>query len=155
MLPSARRSVFFGAGRSLVAHLLWEQRVGGSNPLAPTTCPVRLSRRFTPPQFDHLRRSGDTGWTRAPKSRRGRLRRGGCTCRVRLLQVAYRSSPRLLSLTLRLSLRAFPKDRIPSRPGRLAGECLALLWRLSQRAPPAECYCRRVLRFLVHALIIC
>ncbi len=26
-----------GAWRSLVAHLLWEQRVGGSNPSAPTT----------------------------------------------------------------------------------------------------------------------
>ena len=26
-----------GAWRSLVAHLLWEQRVGGSNPLAPTS----------------------------------------------------------------------------------------------------------------------
>ncbi len=30
---SARR---VGAWRSLVAHLLWEQGVGGSNPLAPT-----------------------------------------------------------------------------------------------------------------------
>src|SRR5215212_3521579 len=28
-----------GAWRSLVAHLLWEQGVGGSNPLAPTATP--------------------------------------------------------------------------------------------------------------------
>ena len=39
MLRGERRYVFHecGAWRSLVAHLLWEQGVGGSNPLAPTT----------------------------------------------------------------------------------------------------------------------
>ena len=29
-----------GAWRSLVAHLLWEQGVGGSNPLAPTNSKI-------------------------------------------------------------------------------------------------------------------
>jgi hypothetical protein len=35
-----------GAWRSLVAHLLWEQGVGGSNPLAPTMLshPSELAR---------------------------------------------------------------------------------------------------------------
>ncbi len=33
----AHRIVKIGAWRSLVAHLLWEQGVGGSNPLAPTS----------------------------------------------------------------------------------------------------------------------
>src|SRR3981081_4886491 len=31
-----------GAWRMLVAHLLWEQRVGGSNPSAPTNNPSNL-----------------------------------------------------------------------------------------------------------------
>ena len=39
-----------GAWRSLVAHLLWEQRVGGSNPSAPTN--------FTAPRFDHAACNG-------------------------------------------------------------------------------------------------
>ena len=29
-----------GEWRSLVAHLLWEQRVAGSNPVSPTTFPL-------------------------------------------------------------------------------------------------------------------
>src|SRR6266436_1707446 len=43
-------SASVGAWRSLVAHLLWEQRVGGSNPSAPTTLlqvvRARLGGRF-------------------------------------------------------------------------------------------------------------
>ena len=34
--PIKMSSQHFGAWRSLVAHLLWEQEVGGSNPSAPT-----------------------------------------------------------------------------------------------------------------------
>ncbi len=41
-----------GAWRSLVAHLLWEQRVGGSNPSAPTNFP-----RTGPAQGRRARRS--------------------------------------------------------------------------------------------------
>jgi hypothetical protein len=37
-----------GAWRSLVAHLLWEQGVGGSNPLAPTNN-IKGLRRFSQP----------------------------------------------------------------------------------------------------------
>ena len=33
-----------GAWRSLVAHLLWEQGVGGSNPSAPTNLLVRYGK---------------------------------------------------------------------------------------------------------------
>jgi hypothetical protein len=43
----ARKNPFqFGVWRSLVAHLLWEQGVGGSNPLTPTNFALRLQRRF-------------------------------------------------------------------------------------------------------------
>ena len=35
-----------GAWRSLVAHLLWEQRVGGSNPSAPTKSGHGVSRSW-------------------------------------------------------------------------------------------------------------
>ena len=38
-IPAGRH----GAWRSLVAHLLWEQRVGGSNPSAPTTCMIAMA----------------------------------------------------------------------------------------------------------------
>src|SRR5579885_1049020 len=39
-----RRNLGRGAWRSLVAHLLWEQDVGGSNPLAPTIRGGRMAR---------------------------------------------------------------------------------------------------------------
>ena len=35
--PPGRVGPQYGTWRSLVAHLLWEQGVGGSNPLVPTT----------------------------------------------------------------------------------------------------------------------
>ena len=44
----------FGAWRSLVAHLLWEQRVGGSNPSAPTTRPLGKIAGPTPGEAERL-----------------------------------------------------------------------------------------------------
>ena len=38
-----------GAWRSLVARLLWEQEVGGSNPLAPTNSFKHLERVLAEP----------------------------------------------------------------------------------------------------------
>jgi hypothetical protein len=43
-----------GAWRSLVAHLLWEQGVGGSNPLAPTAKPHRGCSSTVEPQPSKL-----------------------------------------------------------------------------------------------------
>src|SRR5919112_159855 len=43
-----------GAWRSLVAHLLWEQGVGGSNPLAPTVKPTRGCSSTVEPQPSKL-----------------------------------------------------------------------------------------------------
>jgi hypothetical protein len=42
-----------GAWRSLVAHLLWEQRVGGSNPSAPTSsnCSAPVAQLDRAPAF--------------------------------------------------------------------------------------------------------
>ena len=40
-----------GAWRSLVAHLLWEQRVGGSNPSAPTTLKPHIYAVFSYPAY--------------------------------------------------------------------------------------------------------
>ena len=40
---------YFGAWRSLVARLLWEQEVGGSNPLAPTNKFKHLERVLVGP----------------------------------------------------------------------------------------------------------
>jgi hypothetical protein len=34
--PSEASALFVGEWRSLVAHLFWEQRVAGSNPVSPT-----------------------------------------------------------------------------------------------------------------------
>ena len=39
--------LIFGAWRSLVAHLFWEQGVGGSNPLAPTNLVIETERQAT------------------------------------------------------------------------------------------------------------
>jgi hypothetical protein len=56
LLPAA-----FGAWRSLVAHLLWEQGVGGSNPLAPTNKFNKLNQLLAnpPSTFAFNRRWGD------------------------------------------------------------------------------------------------
>ena len=40
----SQRSAAVGTWRSLVAHLLWEQGVGGSNPLVPTMVPAGVGR---------------------------------------------------------------------------------------------------------------
>ena len=80
-----------GVWRSLVAHLLWEQRVAGSNPVTPTTCgcgamvalqPSKLITRVrfpSPAPTDHRRRkapvlvSGDGNRTRKGARRQWRL----------------------------------------------------------------------------------
>ena len=57
----------FGAWRSLVAHLLWEQGVGGSNPLAPTSLRFETEWRCEGCRADLSRRSLDedgSNWRR-------------------------------------------------------------------------------------------
>ncbi len=65
-----------GAWRSLVAHLLWEQRVGGSNPSAPTTqlkfcmtgSSVRITRHVEDSNPRPTDESGSTTWRSSDKS---------------------------------------------------------------------------------------
>ena len=52
MFRGAQRPADVGAWRSLVAHLLWEQRVGGSNPSAPTNLIAGYARFEVPDQQD-------------------------------------------------------------------------------------------------------
>src|SRR5207244_5608179 len=61
---SSRRIECCGVWRSLVAHLLWEQGAGGSNPLTPTTfrpgmpTAAQARRRVAPRSAPPARRSG-------------------------------------------------------------------------------------------------
>jgi hypothetical protein len=62
----------FGAWRSLVARLLWEQDVGGSNPLAPTNVSARGSFPTAPRRVDGARPFRGVGSNRVTNGAAGR-----------------------------------------------------------------------------------
>src|ERR1700688_1011671 len=63
-----------GAGRSLVAHSLWEREVVGSNPTAPITRKTAISRQLPAPESRHrliCRLVRDEGRAQWREDRRG------------------------------------------------------------------------------------
>ena len=122
----------FGVWRSLVAHLLWEQGAGGSNPLTPTTFRLVPTARVCP--FCVRQHRPGSFWLQ-PKSANG-ARRGVSPRSSNLLAVPVAasygqcqgSSPTLLSVAPgRVPQRASPGGR-PARGPKRSCDSLKLFW---------------------------